>query len=87
MYEATQPLAWRDVRQYVFNVVTGNRSAGHVLRVLFLASLRWLLTHAPCCYRCFKGFHDWVTPVAERTCKSLIIWPDSGWCADLHGQA
>jgi hypothetical protein len=44
MYEATQMLAWWDVRQYVFDVVTGNHSAGRVLRVLFLASLRWLLS-------------------------------------------
>jgi hypothetical protein len=44
MYEATQPLAWWDVRQYVFDVVTRNHSAGRVLRVLFLASLRWLLS-------------------------------------------
>jgi hypothetical protein len=44
MYEATQPLAWWDVRQYVFDVVTGNHSAGRVLRVLFLASLRWMLS-------------------------------------------
>ena len=43
MYEATQPLAWWDVRQYVFDVVTGNHSAGRVLRVFFLASLRWAL--------------------------------------------
>jgi hypothetical protein len=44
MYEATQPLAWWDVRQYVFDMVTGNHSAGRVLRVLFLASLRWGLS-------------------------------------------
>jgi hypothetical protein len=44
MYAATQPLAWWDVRQYVFDVVTGNHSAGRVLRVLFLASLRWVLS-------------------------------------------
>src|SRR5262249_50684496 len=43
MYKATQSLAWWDVRQYVFDVVTGNHSAGHVGRVLFLASLRWVL--------------------------------------------
>jgi hypothetical protein len=44
MYEATQPLAWWDIRQYVFDVVTRNHSAGQVLRVLFLAILRWLLS-------------------------------------------
>jgi hypothetical protein len=43
MYAATQPLAWWDVRQYVFDVVTGNHSAGRVSRVLFLAFLRWVL--------------------------------------------
>jgi hypothetical protein len=43
MYAATQPLAWWDVRQYMFDVVTGNHSAGRVLRVLLLASLRWFL--------------------------------------------
>jgi hypothetical protein len=43
MYEATQPLAWWDIRQYVFDVVTGNHSTSRVLRVLFLASLRWSL--------------------------------------------
>lgn len=43
MYAATQPLAWWGVRQYVFDMVTGNHSVGQVLRVLFLASLRWLL--------------------------------------------
>jgi hypothetical protein len=60
MYEATQPLAWWDVRQYVFDVTTGNHSTSRVLRVLFLASLRWLLAHMPCCYRLFKVFHDWM---------------------------
>ena len=44
MYVATQPLAWWDMRQYMFDVVTGNHSAGRVLRVLFLASLRWMLS-------------------------------------------
>jgi hypothetical protein len=43
MYAATQPLAWWDVRQYVFDVVTGNHAASRVLRVLLLASLRWFL--------------------------------------------
>lgn len=60
MLKATQPLAWWDVRQYVFDVVTGNHSAGRVLRVLFLASLRWLLQHVPFGYRLFKTFHDWM---------------------------
>jgi hypothetical protein len=75
MYKATQPLAWWDVRQYVFDVVTGNHSAGRVLRVLFLASLRWLLPHVPCGYRLFKGFHDWIH-----------LWLSGRASPSLHGQ-
>jgi hypothetical protein len=41
MYDATQPLVWWDVRQYVFDVVTGNHAARRVVRVLVLAFLRW----------------------------------------------
>jgi hypothetical protein len=75
MYAATQPLAWWDVRQYVFDVVTGNHSVGRVLRVLFLASLRWLLLHVPCGYRLFKGFHDW-----------MHMWLSGRASPSLHGQ-
>src|SRR4029434_9726586 len=31
---------------------------GHITRVLFLASLRWLLPRVPFGYRIFKRFHD-----------------------------
>ena len=59
MYEATRPLAWWDVRQYVFDVVTGNRSLGRVLRVLLLAwHSRRLLPRVPIGYRFFERFHD-----------------------------
>jgi hypothetical protein len=58
MYEATRPLAWWDIRQYVFDVVTRNRSLGRVSRVLFLATLRWLLPRVPIGYRLFESFHD-----------------------------
>lgn len=40
LYDATEPLAWWDVRQYVLDVVTGNHSLGHVLAVSWLATLR-----------------------------------------------
>lgn len=65
MYEATQPLAWWDVRQYIFDVITGNHSPGRVLRVLWLATLRRLLPRVPFGYRLFKAFTDrmhlWLT--------------------------
>lgn len=58
MYEATQPLAWWDLRQYFFDIVTGNHSVARVLRVVFLASLRRLLPCVPFAYRLFRHFHD-----------------------------
>jgi hypothetical protein len=60
LYEATEPLASWDPRQYVFDVVTGNRSAGRVLRVVWLGSLRWLLSRVPFGYRLVKSFSDWM---------------------------
>jgi hypothetical protein len=43
IFDATVPLAWWDLRQYVFDVVSGNQSLGHVLRVTGLATLRALV--------------------------------------------
>ena len=60
LYGATEPLAWWDPRQYVYDVVTGNHSVCNVLRVLSLALLRWLVTHAPFGYRSFKWCSDWM---------------------------
>jgi hypothetical protein len=58
LYTGTEPLAWWDIRQYLFDVVTGNHSAGRVMRVLFLASLRWLLAHIPFGWRPVKFIND-----------------------------
>jgi hypothetical protein len=60
LYEATEPLAWWDVRQYVYDVMTGNHSVAEVLRVLWLASLRWLVMHAPFGYRLINCCNDWI---------------------------
>src|SRR5262245_30215163 len=54
LYTATQPLAWWDMRQYIFDVVTGNHSAHRVMRVLFLASLRWFFATVPFGWRLMK---------------------------------
>lgn len=40
LYDATEPLAWWDLRQYVRDVATGNCSAGRMLKVTWLATLR-----------------------------------------------
>jgi hypothetical protein len=60
LYEATEPLAWWDPRQYVLDVVTRNHSPGRVFRVLWLGSLRRLLGHVPFGYRLLESFHDWM---------------------------
>jgi hypothetical protein len=58
LYTATEPLAWWDIRQYLFDVVTGNHPAGRVMRVLFLASLRWLLAHTQFGWKPIKFVND-----------------------------
>ncbi len=55
LYEATEPLAWWDPRHYLLDVVTRNRSVGHVVRVLLQASLRWLPRYVPLGYRIAKA--------------------------------
>lgn len=59
LHDFTEPLASWDLRQYFFDVRTGNHSASRVLRVVFLACLRWMLQRIPVGYRPFKAFHDW----------------------------
>jgi hypothetical protein len=65
LYEATEPLAWWDVRQYVYDVITRNHSLGHVLRVLWLAFLKHSFQRMPLGYRLIKSFreqmHRWLT--------------------------
>jgi hypothetical protein len=65
LLEATEPLAWWDPRQYALDVLTGNRSPFRVARVLWLASLRWLLARVPFGYRLVQAssdrMHRWLT--------------------------
>jgi hypothetical protein len=60
LYEATEPLNWWDLRQYVFDVITRNHSLGRVMRVIWLASLRWFLSHVPFGYQFIEFFSDWM---------------------------
>jgi hypothetical protein len=55
---ATQPLPWWDLRQYFFDVVTGNRSLACVLRSLWLASLRQSLRRTPFGYRLLEALYN-----------------------------
>jgi hypothetical protein len=43
LYEATLPLKWWDVRQYVRDVTTGNHTARHMLKLLALSWYRRLV--------------------------------------------
>jgi hypothetical protein len=72
LYEATEPLAPFDVREHFFDVITGNRSAIQVLRVLWLGLLRWLLPRVPFGYQLLRSFSDWMhQTLAGRTTPSL----------------
>jgi hypothetical protein len=65
LYEATEPLAWWNIHQYVYDMITRNHSLGHVLRVLWIAFLKYCLQHTPLGYRLIKSFrermHRWLT--------------------------
>lgn len=43
LFEATKPLKWWDVRQYVRDVTSGNHSAWHMIRLLGFGAFRALL--------------------------------------------
>jgi hypothetical protein len=58
LYDFTEPLAPWDVRQYLYDVRTGNRSASRVLRVVVLAWVRWILSHTPVGYRMLDTLYD-----------------------------
>jgi len=57
LIEASEPLPWWDVRQYVRDVLTGNHGVGHVLRVLTVAAVRAARDRAPIGYRAFVWLH------------------------------
>lgn len=56
--DASRLLPWWDVRQYVLDVTTGNRTLGQTVRVLFLASLRAIARRMPFGYRAFNSFTE-----------------------------
>jgi hypothetical protein len=60
LYDATRPLAWWDIRQYVRDVTTGNHPPGRVLRVLWLAILKHGWQHSPVGYRFLRWFREWM---------------------------
>jgi hypothetical protein len=63
IYDATEPLAWWDVRQYVLDIVTGNCSSSRVLIVLWLASLRnvgRVSRHVPILRSVYAAFDEWM---------------------------
>ncbi len=75
MFEATQNIRRWDVRQYMYDVTTGNRSAGRAGRVLALAQLRWLRDRLPWARRAIE-------PVSETMHKRLSGRPSPS----VHGR-
>jgi hypothetical protein len=53
IYEATEPLAWWDVRQYVRDVTSGNHSAWHMTKLLLRAGYRRIVSFG-------VGYRFWI---------------------------
>jgi hypothetical protein len=63
LYDATEPLPWWDLRQYVLDVLTGNHSTRRVLRVLLVSWIRqpWrLIRRIPVLGRIYEPINEWV---------------------------
>jgi hypothetical protein len=58
LLDATEPLPRWDLRQYFYDVATGNQSLGRAARVLCLAPLGWLLRKIPYGYRVARFLYD-----------------------------
>jgi hypothetical protein len=59
LFAASSALAWWDLRQYVYDIRTGNHRFGHVVRVLFLAAT-FQLMKLPFGYRMSRSLYDWM---------------------------
>jgi hypothetical protein len=58
LYDATGPLAWWDIRQYIRDVTTGNHSAWHMITLLVFAGYRQLV-HFGVGYRYLIALFNW----------------------------
>lgn len=58
IHDAGTPLSPAAPRQYIYDVITGNRTLGHTARVVFLGVLRWTAQHTPVGYRLLQSFSD-----------------------------
>jgi hypothetical protein len=59
IYEATEPLPFWDVRQYVYDVLTRNQRLKDVVRVVFLAALRAVTRRVPFGWRQANALSEW----------------------------
>lgn len=57
LYEATEPLLWWDIRQYVQDVASGNHSAWHMFKIIVAACYRELVGLGVG-YRFLVGFYN-----------------------------
>jgi hypothetical protein len=59
LFAASSALTWWDLRQYVYDVRTGNHRFGQVVRVLCLAAT-YQLMRLPLGYRMFRSLYGWL---------------------------
>jgi len=65
LLRATSAWAWWNPTQYFADVRTGNFSCRHVVRTLFLATLRWCALKFPN-HPAFRRVHDWTLKHCNR---------------------
>jgi hypothetical protein len=58
LLDAAEPLPRWDLRQYFYDVATGNQPLGRAARILILAPLGWLLRNIPKGYRVARFLYD-----------------------------
>jgi hypothetical protein len=59
LYEASEPLPYWDLRQYVYDVTTRNHGVRQVLQILVLAALRALARNTPFGWRYVNALSEW----------------------------
>lgn len=58
LFEASRPLSWWDPRQYARDILSGNQTLGHALKVLAVAVVRAIRKNAPRGYRIWTWLHE-----------------------------
>lgn len=65
LYDATTPLAWWDLRQYILDVITRNHSVWHMIKLMIFAGYRKVVALGVG-YRVLVGLFNWFQKLRGR---------------------